>query len=136
MLAFHLLGPRWKKYRAGLSLLLSKKIWIGKTTYLPPEMIGRTLPYKEKALFAVAGVVAECCWRRESFDDTQDFWDEPDSMSETDWIGCGCEPGNPTSELLKIIKLAFSLFDCQTGKLWPRLMLEARWLIENSRTSS
>jgi hypothetical protein len=111
--------------------VLDNKIWIGKTRYMPPETIGRTLSYRKRAMFAVAGAVAERCWSAESFD--EELWYDPNSMSESDWAGCGCQPGDPTPKLFKVIQATFSLFDRQTGRLLPDLLLEARHLIENTR---
>jgi len=84
-------------------------------------------------MFAVAGAVAECCWDREEFDDV--MWLDPDAMSESDWAGCGCEPGEPSSKILNIIEDVFSLFNREAGELWPAVAIEARSLIKNSRDS-
>jgi WD domain, G-beta repeat len=84
---------------------------------------------RKKVMFAVAGSVAEHCWQRFSFADTLDHWGEPDAMSESDWAGAGCTPGEPSSNLLRIIEHTFSLFNPGTGILWPALIRETRSLI-------
>jgi hypothetical protein len=111
--------------------VLDSKFWIGKTRYLPPEIIGRKLSYTKRAMFAVAGAVAESCWNYKGFD--EEVWYDPDAMSESDWAGCGCQPGDPTAKVLKLIQATFLLFDREAGKLWPDVRQEARRLIEDSR---
>jgi hypothetical protein len=111
--------------------VLESKFWIGKTRYLPSEIIGRKLSDRKRVMFAVAGAVAERCWIAEGFD--EDLWYDPDSMSASDWAGSGCQPGDPTPKLFKAIQATFSLFDRQTGRLWPDVRQEARRLIEGSR---
>jgi len=109
--------------------------WIGRTSYLPPSALGRNLPQKKQALFAVAGSVAEFCWERVSFADAlADYsWEDPYTMSDTDWAGCGFYPGNPTRQALRAIETVFSLLDKQVGPLWPALLSEARSLINEAR---
>lgn len=111
------------------------KLWIGRTRYLPPSAIGRNLPQKKQALVAVAGSVAEFCWEGVNFADTlTDYvWEDPNTMSDTDWAGCGCDPGNPTRQALRAIETVFSLLDRQVGPLWPPLLSEARSLIKEAR---
>ena len=109
---------------------LYEKLWVGHTRYMSPTNL-KTISQKTLAMFAVAGAVAECCWKRDSFD--EDTWYDFDSMSATDWAGCGCEPGDPTDQTLDTIKVVFSLFDREVGKLWPTLSFEARRLILDSR---
>lgn len=108
------------------------KLWIGHTRY-PSPSISR-ISRRKLAMFAVAGTVAELCWQRETFAETLDFdmWLEPETMSESDWAGCDCEPGNPSPQLLKIIKTVFLLFDREAGKLWPDVVSEARSQMKNS----
>jgi hypothetical protein len=111
------------------------KLWIGHTKYLSPSILKKKISHRKITMFAVAGAVAECCWQHETFDETLDFdmWYEPEVMSESDWASCDCEPGNPSSQLLNIIKKVFSLFDREAGELWPSVVIEARRLIVNSR---
>jgi hypothetical protein len=116
--------------------LIEQKLWVGQTRYLRPEALGKKLSYRKRAMFAVAGAVAECCWRRESFDEAYEGWYDEDSMSDSDWAGCNCEPGNPTRRLFQTIEEVFSLFDRGTGKLWPVVLKEARWLIVEGRVSA
>ena len=111
--------------------VLFDKAWIGQTQYIDPSLLHRTIPSKRMAMFAVAGAVAECCWRGNSFHDLN--WDDPDAMSASDWAGCGCEPGNPTRQFFRTIEVASFLLDRETGALWPTLLSEARRLIVESR---
>jgi hypothetical protein len=115
--------------------ILYEKLWIGHTTYLQSGIIGKKLSDKKLAMFAVAGAVSECCWQRNSYDETLDYdtWYDADTMSESDWAGCRCEPGDPSPQLLSTIEAVFLLFDRETGKLWPALLSESRRLIVTSR---
>jgi hypothetical protein len=54
-----------------------EKYWVGNTT------CQRKTPAKSR-MVAVAGVVAEFCWSGETFEDTQDTWEDPYTMSDTD----------------------------------------------------
>ena len=128
-----LLGAHASLQRIQSTNLLYEKSWIGQTRYLAPERTGTTLSSRNRVMFAVAGTVAEFCWQRISFDETEDAWYEPEVMSPTDWAGCNCEPGDPTEQLFAVIETAFSLFDRRSGKLWPEVLNEARLLIEDSR---
>src|ERR1019366_2958565 len=112
-----------------------EKLWIGHTTYLKSGIIGKKLSDKKLAMFAVAGAVSECCWQRNSYDETLDYdtWYDADTMSESDWGGCRCEPGDPSPQLLSTIEAVFLLFDRETGKLWPALLSESLRLIVTSR---
>jgi hypothetical protein len=114
------------------------KLWVGKMRYLSPTIFGGKLPRKKLALVAVAGAVADCCWQKYTFEDSydDDFWLDEDAMSESDWLGCGCDPGNPTRQLFKTIETVFSLLDREAGALWPALLSESRRLIEGSRETS
>jgi hypothetical protein len=109
------------------------KLWIGHTRYLLPPTSKRKLSHRKIVMFAVSGAIAECCWRREAFD--EDMWFDPDAMSASDWAGCGCEPGEPSSKILNIIEYVFSLIDRESGELWPAVAIQARLLIDNSRDS-
>jgi hypothetical protein len=111
---------------------IDDKFWIGHTQFfrpLPP------LPRKTMAMFSVAGAVAECCWKKYTFDSSIDdgLWFASEVMSASDWEGCGCTPGKPTQQLFKIIEATFALLDREQGSLWPRLLSEARHLIERNR---
>jgi len=119
------------------------KVWIGHTRFLEGRLSKTVRPrlskgffQREYAMFAVAGAVAERCWQHCDFEDALELWDDPDSMSESDWAECCCQPGYPTRELINVINEVFSLFDRKTGKLWPALLAEARELIVDSRPSS
>jgi len=110
------------------------KLWIGHTEYLPPSFLNKKISRKKIVMYAVAGAVAECCWNREAFD--EDVWSDPDAMSASDWISCGCEPSVPSPKILNIIEDVFSLFSREAGELWPAVAIEARSLIRNSRDSA
>lgn len=117
---------------------LFDKFWIGKTQYIKPSALGETMSRKKLALFAVAGAVAERCWNKYTFEDScgDEFWLDENVMSESDWLGCDCDPGNPTRKVFEAIEAAFSLLERNAGALWPALMSEARRLIVDSRSSS
>jgi hypothetical protein len=123
-----LFAVAWLEKAAGTadSDVRFEKLWTGHTNYY----FHKTPSRRKIAMFAVAGAVAEHCWQRISFDDALDSWDEPEVMSESDWAGTGCTPGEPSSNLLRIIEHTFSLFDSETGILWPALIKEARWLMD------
>ena len=116
--------------------IFCNKLWIGHTRYLKSGVTSEKLSDKRLMMFAVAGAVAEFCWQQDTYDETLDAWDEPDAMSESDWAGCRCEPGNPSPQLLRIIEMVFSLLDREGGTLWPMLLSEARRLIVNSRETA
>jgi hypothetical protein len=110
-----------------------EKLWIGHTKYLSPSIFKKKISHRKFVMFAASGAIAECCWRRESFDD--DTWFDPDSMSSSDWVGCGCDPGEPSCKILNIIEDVFSLFNRDAGELWPAVAITARSLIKNSQGS-
>lgn len=84
-------------------------------------------------LVAIAGAVAEACWRREKFDDLLDAWFEPEIMSDSDWELSDCKPGQPSPMLSESIKKGFQLLERDDGELWPKLLKEARVLIVDTR---
>ena len=100
------------------------KLWIGKATYL------RHSNTRAMRMFAVAGAVAEDVWQGGEFYDED--WYDHDAMSATDWAGAGCEPGKPLRIVLLAIERTYGLFD-PSGELWPKVLWEARRLIEESR---
>lgn len=118
-----------------------EKQWVGKASFYRYVIIGkrkqRVEPAPERAqqMLGVAGAVAEFCWQGESARDIEETecWHDPDVMSGTDWEGTGCAPGEPTRQLFRAIDRVFSLFDRETGKLFPHVTREARRLIEESR---
>jgi len=111
-----------------------EKFWIGHTSYMLPFISKKRISRKKMSMFAVAGTVAERCWHREAFD--YDLWFDAYAMSDSDWAGCDCEPGDPPPQLLEIIKTVFSLFDREAGELWPAVVIEARSLIKDSRDAA
>jgi len=104
-------------------------LWIGHTRFY----FDKILSGRKKAMIAVAGTVSEHCWERCSFEYVFDIWDDPDVMSPSDWAGTGCTPGELPPRLLGIIEHTFSLFNPETGILWPELIKEARRLIIKDR---
>jgi hypothetical protein len=130
----HAASASLEKIQDASTSIMDTRLWVGKTRYLQSGIIGKPLSYRKMAMFAVAGAVAESCWQRESFD--EEFWYDDMAMSVSDWAGCKCEPGNPSPKLLKIIAETYSLFDYQTGQLWPVLLREAHRLIKSSRRST
>jgi hypothetical protein len=123
-----LVASAWLE-KTGHSDVLFQRQWIGHTSC----HFNKPLSRRKKIMFAVAGAVAEKCWERIPFDETVDDWYEPNVMSESDWAGTGCTAGNPSSELWGVIDHVFSLFDPETGRLWPELIKEARNLIVKTR---
>jgi hypothetical protein len=95
----------------------------------PATVKSRRAPKYKLRLMAVAGAVAEACWRGESFDDMYDDWYEPSVMSETDWDHAGCAPGEPSKQLWDAVEQVFRLLNRSDGKLWKNLVREARHLI-------
>ena len=114
------------------------KLWVGHTRYTSSSILVGKMPRKKLPLFAVAGAVAEFCWQQVTFDETlgDECWHDVDTMSESDWAGCGCAPGNPTRQLFKTVETVFALLDREAGALWPALLSEARRLIVDSRETS
>ena len=59
-------------------------------------------PMRAKTMYAVAGMVAETCWRKETSLDID--WYDPEILSPTDWAAAGCEPGNPSAALCEAVQ--------------------------------
>ena len=85
------------------------------------------LPRPKKAMFGVAGRVAEACWQRRALEEI--YWEDPDIMSPSDWEAVACEPGGPNDCLEEAAKQVFDLLNRESGRLWPSLIRQARWLI-------
>ena len=66
---------------------------------------------------AVAGVVAEFCWRRLPSDDVadNDRWEDPDVMSAKDWSLARHQPGQPSRKWQVISPLAIFSTKLQFG---------------------
>jgi hypothetical protein len=84
-------------------------------------------------MVAVAGAVAEFCWDEETYEDTQDQWEDPHTMSDSDWALAGCDPGEHTRELMRAVRGVFNLLDPTAGQLWPTVLQKARSIIVDSR---
>jgi hypothetical protein len=104
-----------------------EKSWIGSAYILPSTTL------RKNRMVAVAGADAEFCWDREMFEDTQFDWEDPDIMSETDWARSGCQPGEPSRQLMRAVESTFELFDPTEGQLWSTLLRKARDIIVDSR---
>ena len=93
-----------------------------------------SLPQPKKAMFGVAGRVAEACWKKHALEEI--YWDDPDIMSPSDWDAVACEPGRPNDCLEEAAKQVFNLLNRESGRLWPSLIREARVFILRSRQIS
>lgn len=77
-------------------------------------------------------MVGETLWRNEYRDEYDDewLWDQllcdQAAMSPTDWQLTGCEPGDPSYEL---IEAAVKVAELLMGELWDALVNEARLMI-------
>ena len=60
------------------------------------------LPRPKKAMFGVAGRVAQACWKKHALEEI--YWDDPDIMSPSDWEAVACEPGRPNDCLEEAAK--------------------------------
>ena len=93
---------------------------------------------RKRAMLHVAGCVAETVWRRRNGGESG-WWAEtlawPEAMSDSDWAGTGCDPGEPTGKLLRAAEEVERLLEPGTGKLWPALMVSARELIRKGATA-
>jgi hypothetical protein len=92
-----------------------EKFWIGDTRI-------QSTTLAKSRMVAVAGAVAEFCWDEKTYEDTQDGWEDPHTMSDSDWVLARCEPGEPSRELMRAIKQVFGLLDPTEGQLWPTLL--------------
>ena len=90
-----------------------------------------SLPRPKKAMFGVAGRVAEACWKKHALEEI--YWDDPDIMSPSDWEAVACEPGRPNDCLEEAAKQVFNLLNRESGRLWPSLIREARVFMLRSR---
>lgn len=103
--------------------LRSEKSYVGQATYEQPPCA------EQVRLIAVAGMVAEGVWKASGVTH-RCWWEEmfdPACMSDTDWAGTGCEPGNPDDRLHLAAERVEELL---SGLLWPALLSLSRKLIE------
>jgi hypothetical protein len=108
------------------------KSWYGN---FRPDRLSIT-PSKRR-IISIAGLVAELAWRGSTVE--EDPWAiealiYPDCMSESDWQGTGCEPGDWDRKLESAFVKALGLLQ-RGGPLWPKLIRTARSLISDSRTN-
>jgi hypothetical protein len=94
------------------------------------------LGHYHRAMHAVAGMVAEVCWYSRDPDARLSVWEyedqylqDPDCMSETDWAGTGCLPGEPLPWVGRACVRVQTLLWRDTGKFWPELLSVSRTLI-------
>jgi hypothetical protein len=92
--------------------------------------MGQHVPRKKRKLVAVAGSVAEFCWRGDEID--LFYWYEPEVMSESDWEMADCSPGQPDRACFTAIEEVGELLG-RGRPLWGELIANARRLIVNSR---
>jgi hypothetical protein len=104
--------------------LLAEKTWRGQT--FTPKGADRL----QRSMIGVAGVIAELCWRGELVDES--YWFEPDIMSETDWKGTKCVPGEPDETCLEAIAAVTAVLE-RGASQWNNLVRTARKLIVSSR---
>jgi hypothetical protein len=83
---------------------LTEKNWVGSI-----QCVTAGVTMKTRRLVAVAGAVAEACWRGETFDNFQCDWElGPEIMSQADWEMSGCCPGEVSVQLWKAVKQALN----------------------------
>lgn len=94
---------------------------------------GQTLvqkSYPERVMIGLAGPIAEYIWKGIEFDDID--WNDPATMSPTDWDMCGRLPGNLGRSVLRQAEsLYFDL--AERGQLWKCIVRESRRLIEDAK---
>jgi hypothetical protein len=97
---------------------------------------------RQQRMIAVAGGIAEACWRcrnsDQDFDCPEDleldYWSDWDIMSESDWALSGCAPCEPSAPFFTAVEKVIDLLRPNGGVLWPDLICTARRLIDVSRT--
>ena len=112
----------------------NEKLWIGHfQSKTPSRSSPRSIPRLTRItkLVAVAGSVAEYCWRGEEVDPDY-WWMFPEIMSPADWREAGCNPGQPDDACFRAIDRAGELLS-RNGLLWDDLVSTARQLIYESR---
>lgn len=108
---------------------VDQKTWGGKAEFSSTQV--QRLPALERRMFAVAGSVAERCWRREFVDPW--LWQEPAMMSSTDWQTSRCAPGDVDELLERAIQRTGGLLEAERGELWHELCRVAHALIQDAR---
>ena len=112
---------------------LEWKSWLGKTDISHEQSF---VPLNDAKLrIAVAGAVAEFCWRRTEIEDLLDDirWTEVDIMSSSDWRMSGCQPGKPNADFMQAVGTVAQYFDREKGFLWSPLVRTARELMLDAR---
>ncbi|PSO23148.1 hypothetical protein C7G41_33105 [Bradyrhizobium sp. MOS002] len=130
VIAWHLKIPTmWAEIRKIEPQDYTEKEWVGS---VQPLVEG--VEASKRMMVAVAGMVAEACWKREPFGELYDRLEmSPESMSLPDWEMSGCCPGEPTEEFWDATEHIFELLNRPCGRLWNSLSKQARLLIVNSR---
>lgn len=112
----------WKNQRPAAD----DKLWLGRA-FIGPRM--ESLAPDQVRMIAVAGAVAEEVWSHGTMDCPEDFFMWPEAMSAADWAMAGYEPGCLDDGGLDAVEHVAVLLT-PGGELWPRLVEEARRLIE------
>jgi hypothetical protein len=110
------------------SNLLYEKTWLGRTRPNWHDVLGADR--LQRAMFGVAGAVAEHCWQ--GFIDDESLWYEPAIMSESDWERTECVPGVPDENCLEAIYAVAAVLE-RGGSHWDDLVSVSRNLIIDSR---
>jgi hypothetical protein len=89
------------------------------------------MPPWEWCLVGVAGVVAVTTWQRRwrGLSVQNVNWEDPETMSSSDWKWCGCDPGKPTHQLFDAAVKVSGLFDPDSGNLWREVYENAHTLM-------
>lgn len=107
----------------------TEKEWVGSVRCMMEGVVA-----SKRMMVAVAGVVAEACWKKEVFEELYATLEEfPEQMSQSDWELSGCSPEELPEQFWDAIEEVFELLKRDTGKLWNALLTEARGLIVRSR---
>lgn len=122
-------GSAWIGPREALNK--HESTWAGQHSCLSHEHDG--LSRCRKIMIAVSGFIAERSWDQMTQPNEwpvnfQDALQEPETMSDTDWISALHEPGTPTSELVRACQNVDALL-CPGCLLWPALIIGSRQLI-------
>jgi hypothetical protein len=112
------------------SNILNNKTWLGHTLSNPRDL--QRANRRQRAMFGVAGAVAEHCW--DGYDITWDdiIWNDHAVMSASDWEGTGCVPGLPDENCLEAISAVAAVLE-RGASHWDDLVSVSRNLIIDSR---
>jgi hypothetical protein len=102
-----------------------QKTWTGRTYY----NLKKANP-RQRRMIGVAGAVAELCCDGEFVDD--DYWTDPNMMSESDWRLTLCRPGAPDEKCCEAIYAVGAVLE-RGAPLWGDLVMKARDLIVHTQ---